>query len=341
MQDAFIPNDLCAWQLTSNCKVIPIGDIYAVVALKRRKASNASGKRMYSTKYDDVISAKNNAFDYRYSIESKLSRKNLDEYKTNLRSNLSGSITNTQITERPPKRMRPLSSSLAKKYSMSGSLHLNLKVGTSSNPNNTQPNSCTLLNHNHHCAVVDCALVIQRAVRNKKIRRARKMMKQTLKDQTYRQSIVRYLSSHISNDTCYKLLLGADDTEILSSFSSFDKKQARIKAIHIADALQALIHCTKVNGIVTWKRCCEIAIEKNYNQIKCARTIMDWYIQLHETNLLKFRRSKKGRAAYFMKSPFAEDESLTLQFKSWARSDLEHLSVKKAWYFINLKLLNK
>jgi len=119
------------------------------------------------------------------------------------------------------------------------------------------------------------------------------------------------------------------------------KKQAHIKAIHIADALQALIYCTKVNGIITWKRCCEVAIEKNYNQIKCARTIMDWYIQLHESNLLKFRRSEKGRAAYFMKSPFVEDESLTLQFKSWARSNLEHLSVRKAWDFINLKLLNK
>ena len=40
-----------------------------------------------------------------------------------------------------------------------------------------------------------------------------------------------------------------------------------------------------------------------------------------------------------MKSLFTEDESLTSQFKSWARNDLEYLTVKKAWEFINLKLL--
>ena len=38
-------------------------------------------------------------------------------------------------------------------------------------------------------------------------------------------------------------------------------------------------------------------------------------------------------------SPFAEDKSLTVQFKSWARVDLEHLTIHKVQDFINNKLL--
>jgi hypothetical protein len=38
--------------------------------------------------------------------------------------------------------------------------------------------------------------------------------------------------------------------------------------------------------------------------------------------------------------PFAEDEHLVLQFKLWARSDLEHLTVGKAAIWVNEDLLN-
>jgi hypothetical protein len=39
------------------------------------------------------------------------------------------------------------------------------------------------------------------------------------------------------------------------------------------------------------------------------------------------------------KSPFLEDESLTLKFKAWARDDLEHLTVSKVAEWINMELL--
>lgn len=40
------------------------------------------------------------------------------------------------------------------------------------------------------------------------------------------------------------------------------------------------------------------------------------------------------------KSPFAEDESLMIQLKSWAHQDLEHLTMKKLSTFTNDVLLS-
>ena len=113
------------------------------------------------------------------------------------------------------------------------------------------------------------------------------------------------------------------------------------KAKHITDALLALSEAHQNCECITWVECCEVAVTKNYNQINRARTVADWYLQLHEIKSLKFRRSERGRSSYFAKSPFIEDECLTVQFKSWARQDLEHLSIKKSQDFINEKLLSK
>ena len=341
MHDAFIPNEQCAWVLTSNCKVVQKKGKYQIVALKRGRAHDTNGKRIYSTTYDNAIDSENDAFEFRYNLESKKSRISIDEYKTKIRSSLSGTtIDNTLPQETPRKRIRSLPSSRVQQYSMSGSLQLNLLAGKSSNPKNSQPNSSSLLDHRLQSILNKHAATIQRVVRNREVKRGARMMKRTIREQTYRQSILKYLSFHIKENSCDKLLLGSEDPEIMASFSLFDKYHARTKAVHIADALQVLIKHTEDNKSVTWIKCCEVAIQNNYNQIKRARTIADWYLELHSTTLLRFRRSERGRAAYFMKSPFAEDESLTSQFKSWARNDLEHLSVKKAWEFINLKLLH-
>ena len=160
-------------------------------------------------------------------------------------------------------------------------------------------------------------------------------------NQTYRLSLIKYLSNFISDNNCVQLLLGADDPEILASYSSYDKLNVTTKARHITDALLALSEAHQNSECITWVECCEIAVTKNYNQINRARTVADWYLQLHEIKSLKFRRSERGRSSYFAKSPFIEDECLTVQFKSWARQDLEHLSIKKSQDFINEKLLSK
>ena len=97
-------------------------------------------------------------------------------------------------------------------------------------------------------------------------------------------------------------------------------------------------YCEREEAI-TWIQCCNISVKNNYNKIKRGRTVADWYLALHRYDSIKFRRSKRGRESYLEISPFMEDELLLTQFKSWARIDLEHLSVQKSQDFINTKLL--
>ena len=121
---------------------------------------------------------------------------------------------------------------------------------------------------------------------------------------------------------------------------TYDKSHVTTKTRHAVDALAALFSATVNETPKNWLQCCEIAIEKNYNVIKRARTVADWYQECHTTPKLQFSRSKRGRESFFQKSPFSEDECLTLQFNSWARQDLEHLNVKKTAEFINTRLLS-
>jgi len=135
--------------------------------------------------------------------------------------------------------------------------------------------------------------------------------------------IINYITAYIESDTCYKLLLGSDDDEVALSFSPYEKKHVRLKAIHIADAIKNLSRHTACEEETTWIQC----------------TVANWYLHLHEYQLLNFRRSERGRHDRLAKSPFAEDELLTMQFKTWARQDLEHFSIKKSHEFINNTLL--
>jgi hypothetical protein len=78
------------------------------------------------------------------------------------------------------------------------------------------------------------------------------------------------------------------------------------------------------------------------------QTIQTWYLELHHkfndvdsTMLdLRFKRSAKGKVKWAAKSPFQNDESMMIQFKSWARADLEHLTVEKCANWINETLLS-
>ena len=53
-------------------------------------------------------------------------------------------------------------------------------------------------------------------------------------------------------------------------------------------------------------------------------------MQLHE---------RRGRISRSAKLPLSKDESLVVQFKSWARSELETLTVNKAQAWVNKSLL--
>ena len=184
-----------------------------------------------------------------------------------------------------------------------------------------------------------CASKIQRWVSNRDVKRAAKKLKETIANQSYRQSLIRYLSKHLCNDTCEYLLLGSDDSEILASFTPFDRKHVTMKARHVTDALRELVAASISNTPITWLECCEKAIEINFKTIKQASTVADWYLELHKSKESQFCRSKRGKDSHVALSPYAEDELLTVQLKSWARKDIEHMTVKKTQEFINTKLL--
>ena len=84
MHDVFIPNERCAWELTSNCKVVQKKSKYQIVALKRGRVHDTNGKCIYSATYDNAINSENDAFEFCYNLESKESRISIDKYKTNI-----------------------------------------------------------------------------------------------------------------------------------------------------------------------------------------------------------------------------------------------------------------
>ena len=73
--DAFLMNEQLIWERTSNCKIISQESGSFIRLLRRERATDISGKRLSSIRYDTVIEAENAAFDYRYSLESKKSKK--------------------------------------------------------------------------------------------------------------------------------------------------------------------------------------------------------------------------------------------------------------------------
>ena len=68
---------------------------------------------------------------------------------------------------------------------------------------------------------------------------------------------------------------------------------------------------------------------------------MMWDRDMHTTTTgdLHFIKSMRGSSSSEDCSPSSEYESLLLQFKAWARADLEKLTVKKGRQWVNEKLL--
>ena len=341
MTDAFLPNENIKWERTSNCTIYEKSSLFYIRVLRRPKVESLKGARVSNVGYTSEVNAENAAFQFRYELESLKTKNSLDEYKQNLRLFLSGATTIAESSPQPKielKSKQPpnISPVLIMRYAMSSNLIANKKVNTSRNPRNQPPNFSILL----HSDILElCANRIQRTVKNRDVRRSAQNIKKTMQNQAYRVSMVSYLSKFLSTNTCHLLLLGSDDQEIVQSFTPFDKRHVALKARHIADALQIMIDTYENETPVRWLKCCEIATETNYKVVKQGRTVANWYLQLHETTQLRFKRSNRGRDSFQARTPFAEDELLLVQFKGWAQIDLEHLSIKKSQDFINSKLL--
>ena len=271
MHDSFLRNEKLVWERTSNCRVIDKKNgNYYIRLMRRVRANDVSGARVQSTKFDSIIKAENAAFQYRYSLESKKTQNMLDKYVTNLKlsslyddanETLQDSLVLPVPPPLPPSNPNPSTTlSIAKRrsYAMSSNINANLKVASSRNSNNFPPNSSSIFSSD---ILHECANKIQRVVKNRDIRRSAKNARETMKKQSHRVRLIRYLSQFITTDTCIKLLLGSDDPEILKTFSPFDKEHATLKARHVSDALTVMVDYCNREKAITWIECCNIAIK--------------------------------------------------------------------------------
>eukprot|EP00560_Eucampia_antarctica_P001784 CAMPEP_0197841566 /NCGR_PEP_ID=MMETSP1437-20131217/46256_1 /TAXON_ID=49252 ORGANISM="Eucampia antarctica, Strain CCMP1452" /NCGR_SAMPLE_ID=MMETSP1437 /ASSEMBLY_ACC=CAM_ASM_001096 /LENGTH=157 /DNA_ID=CAMNT_0043451347 /DNA_START=1109 /DNA_END=1579 /DNA_ORIENTATION=+ len=137
-------------------------------------------------------------------------------------------------------------------------------------------------------------------------------------------------------DPWRELILGAEDEKIAYGASDFDREHVVKKTRHIIDALHVMTDHTAYGQPLTWNEACVKASHYNYNCIGW-RTIMMRYLDVHTTTTgdLRFTKSCRGSSSAETISPFAEDESLLIQFKSWARCDLEHLTIKRVSEWVN------
>jgi hypothetical protein len=135
MHDSFL-NNSSLWQLTSNCKVVAHNDKFRIRLLLRKRPDDKKGDRRAShSNYATVIDAENDAFLFRYSLESAKSKKILDDYETNLKALLQGTTgvstiqleapASIKVEEAPVKIQRQLSAKKQKSFGMSASYYLN------------------------------------------------------------------------------------------------------------------------------------------------------------------------------------------------------------------------
>lgn len=327
------------WELTSNVRVLePKPNMFHIVMLSRGRKSDTKGKRVASSYYDSRIIAENNIFSFRKSYESERAKTRLGAWEAALGTKNEKDVMAATLRDASIKQTNSLYRKKLKTILLTGSLHIEHKAPTNLNPNNHKFGARFLTQAD---VEIQSAKKIQRNVRKRDRLRAKERERKTNLDQTYRKNVISTLQKKLAEDEPWrKLIIGADDDEVAASTSDFDRDHVVRKARHIIDALRVLILRTEQGRPVTWKDACVLACEENYHRVGF-RTVMMWYLDLHTTTTgdLCFTKSTRGSSSAAATSPFQEDESLLVQFKAWARSDLEHLTIKKATEWTNEKLL--
>jgi hypothetical protein len=345
--EAALSNDASyGWTLTSNLRITQKHDSFNIVLNRRERESSPNGKPILSTRYSDQNSAEKAAFEFRYTWEARTGKRKVDEYldlsQRLLNGNLSVCPTEVLSGNTSNKKGIAVNCSDARKKSveMTAAIKfLNASNIVSRNPSNPSNNMSI------EEFLDKQAATIQKCLKGRALKRAAKAMRRLATDQKYRQVLMLYLSKPLATRDGLSLLVGAEDPEIAATYTESDKLFVLDKARHLHAALRIMVMNTEENRPITWHRCCELSSELHFNQYT-GRTIMKWYLQLHERPasskngvVLKWLRSSRGRISRSAKSPFSEDESLMVQFKSWARSDLETMTVKRAQTWVNQTLL--
>ena len=342
--DAALSNDASyGWTLTSNLRIVHKHEFFNIVLNRRDKADSSNGKQYYSSRHNDQNSAEKAAFEFRYSYEARTGKLKVDGWLA-LNERLLGGDFNINLlpAEVNPKQARiSVNTSGTRKRSLEMTAAITFvdsKHIRSRNPNNPS-NDMTIEEF-----LGRQATKIQKCLKGRALRRAAEAMRRLVTDQSYRKELMLYLGKALAMRDGLSLLLGAEDPEIAATYTDSDQAFVLDKAMHLHSALRIMVTTTDENKPITWLQCCELAADLHFKQYT-GRTIMKWYLQLHERRadkkgfVLKWLRSSRGRISRSAKSPFSEDESLNMQFKSWARSDLETMTVYKAQAWINNILL--
>ena len=211
------------------------------------------------------------------------------------------------------------------------------------------------------------AIMISQARRNQLNRRAVQRTVKLKADITLRSRIASILKAKVANRDWRGLMVGGDDDEVVMGASEYDRSKVITQAAHVISACEAMNEAVSLGQAMTWRDACEVASSKNHSQY-AGSTVTSWWRDLHSrrdeheddgaeggnANSLRFSISRQGKEkksapiSIFSEegsaviSPFHPHEGredLRNEFISWARGDLEHLSIKSATNFINNTLL--
>jgi hypothetical protein len=344
--EAALSNDASyGWTLTSNLKILQKHNFFNIVVNRRDKADSTNGKQRFSSRYADQNSAEKAAFEFRYSNEARTGKQKVDDWLDFNQKLLDGVFTVIPTEVQSCDLSKKATSSVNCSGARKKSLEMSASIEYLESSNICSRNPCNGSNNMTVEEFLDKqATTIQKCLKGRALRRAAKSIRRLAADQFYRKELMRYLGKSLAMRDGLSLLVGAEDPEIAATYTESDRLFVLDKARHLHDALHRMVTNTEENKSITWLRCCELSAESHFDQYT-GRTIMKWYLQLHERPqtkkgvILKWMRSSRGRISRSAKSPFSEDESLMVQFKSWARSDLETLTVKKAQEWVNKTLL--
>jgi hypothetical protein len=209
--------DPFGWCLTYSCKIIPVKRDERITAWRIRllkrgggKSSKYKGQEKKSSEYESQLAAENALYEYRRSMESKNSKKRLDEWTQSLHS--SYVPTELIVEESMPQEQpttRHLSMSTKKAIAMSADPLVRKQFGIPCrNPKTSQG---SLLQYSKECA----AQRVQGYIRSRQLLRGVRAEVRVKSDQTYRELILAYLKKLISaprhKEKWRQLLLGADN----------------------------------------------------------------------------------------------------------------------------------
>jgi hypothetical protein len=106
-------------------------------------------------------------------------------------------------------------------------------------------------------------------------------MRRLMTDQSYHKELMRYHEKSLAMRDGVLLLVGAQDLEIAATYTNSDRWFVLDKANHLHDALHIMITYMEETVSITWLWCCKLSAESHFHQYT-GRTIMKWYLQLHE-----------------------------------------------------------